>query len=263
MQQATALLQWAKDGGMKGFRLKIKEGTGVNDKPLLDTTITVGQSTPEDLAQMIATKGATIVDAEPVNNPKGLKRRVEPIVKSGGAPPKAPGQEAEAPAAGLPTNTPEIPDWFDGVLDRAVRKVPPSLREDARQEVAAEAFKALERFDPSKSQADQQAFVNQRAQGAAVDFMRRNSKLERGVTRGEANRAEAAGEETPQSKFVPMPEAAEDIFRSHQLSPEEMAQLNEKIEAIIAERGGTPPPKPPEEPEPKGRKPVKPPLKRE
>ncbi len=101
---------------------------------------------------------------------------------------------------------------MDSVLDKAVRKVPPSLREDARQEVAVEAFKALERFDPSKSQTDKQAFVNQRAQGAAVDYMRKNSKLERGVTRGEANRAEAAGEETPQSKFVPMPEAAKDIF---------------------------------------------------
>ena len=278
--ESSSALQWAKDNNLKAFRVRLRDLPGVKGRDLRETTITVDSQNPDEkLAIIIAnTPGATSATYEPAGgNPNGIKARTVSL-GPGEAPPKAPGQEAEAPAAGLPTTTPEIPDWMDSVLDKAVRKVPPSLREDARQEVAAEAFKALERFDPSKSQTDKQAFVNQRAQGAAVDYMRKNSKLERGVSRSEVDKSKAAGEETPQSKTVSMPEAAEDIFSSTELSPEKLAEVNERIDVlspeqrekfkeiiaeIRAERGGTPPPKPPEEaaPTPKGSKPLKPPLK--
>ena len=248
---------------MKGFRVQIKDAPGIKGKVLSESTITLGQSTPEGLAQLIAsTPGATTLDIEPVGNPKGVKRWTETL--GGEEPPKAPGPEAGpkplAPDADPATTegkqeigeavkkfwtdtegTSHIAerlrdigagDWLDGMLDFAVRKVPPQLREDARQEALIAFWEKSQDYDPSKGVASLRSYANHRVQGAVLDFLRKHGEESTGVSRWERDQAKKKGQEPPESRVTGLPEFAGEVFAGKEPSPYTLAELNEHFALV-------------------------------
>ena len=261
--QADTVFKKAQDGGMKGFRVQIKDAPGIKGKVLSESTITLGQSTPEGLAQLIAsTPGATTLDIEPVGNPKGVKRWTETL--GGEEPPKAPGPEAGpkplAPDADPATTegkqeigeavkkfwtdtegTSHIAerlrdigagDWLDGMLDFAVRKVPPQLREDARQEALIAFWEKSQDYDPSKGVASLRSYANHRVQGAVLDFLRKHGEESTGVSRWERDQAKKKGQEPPESRVTGLPEFAGEVFAGKEPSPYTLAELNEHFALV-------------------------------